>query len=182
MAAASSSADAKKSKVVLTRNDDGNGAPAAAPKNPDPSAPVGAAHNSQLAWMAAAEEEVALDDLQALLKETRGVFEKLAEGNLKLGSWQMVLWQPRWVHAEVDALCYQKITADERPIGREKRIEFKDLKEIEELEFGEFVLQCKKRDYTFKAPDENKCQVIVHNLRQLRERWRVSNGGGSGGG
>ena len=49
----------------------------------------------------------------------------------------MVLWQPRWVHAEVDALCYQKITADERPIGREKRIEFKDLKEIEELEYRE---------------------------------------------
>ena len=96
------------------------------------------------------------------------------EGNLKLGSWQMVLWQPRWVHAETDALCYQKITADERPIGREKRIEFRDVREIEELEYGEFVLQCSKRDYTFKAADEHKCQVIVHNLRQLRERWRAS--------
>ena len=91
-----------------------------------------------------------------------------------MGSWQMVLWQPRWVHAETDALCYQKITADERPIGREKRIEFRDVKEIEELEYGEFVLQCSKRDYTFKAADEHKCQVIVHNLRQLRERWRAS--------
>ena len=139
--------------------------------------------------------QVALDDLQALLKESRGVFEKLAvrtrararaknqarwcagasaltrgalfffsaraaqEGNLKLGSWQMVLWQPRWVHAETDALCYQKITADERPIGKEKRIEFSNLKEIEELEYGEFVMQCKKRDYTFKCPDEKTCQV-----------------------
>ena len=128
---------------------------------------------------------MALDDLQALLSETRGVFEKLAvrfravraatpcrarrarrprarraqEGNLKLGSWQMVLWQPRWVHAETDALCYQKITADERPIGRMKRIEFGEVREIDELEYGEFVLQCKKRDYTFKAPDEQKCQV-----------------------
>ena len=100
------------------------------------------------------------------------------EGNLKLGSWQMVLWQPRWVHAEVDGLCYQKITADERPIGREKRVEFRDVREIEELEFGEFVLQCQKRDYTFKAPDENKCQVsavvwymalrhVVHPVSQL---------------
>ena len=87
----------------------------------------------------------------------------------------MVLWQPRWVHAEVDGLCYQKITADERPIGREKRIAFADVREIEELEYGEFVLQCHKRDYTFKAPDEHKCQVIVHNLRQLRERWRAAN-------
>jgi hypothetical protein len=82
---------------------------------------------------------VALDDLEALVKETCGVLEKLAvrnamlsrsftcspphhahhrarysqEGNLKLGSWQMVLWQPRFVRAEVSALCYQKITADE---------------------------------------------------------------------
>ena len=39
------------------------------------------------------------------------------EGNLKLGSWQMVLWQPRWVHAEVDALCYQKITAEQSSVG-----------------------------------------------------------------
>ena len=81
------------------------------------------------------------------------------EGNLKLGSWQMVLWQPRWVHAETDALCYQKITSDERPIGRHKRIEFRDIREIEELENAEFVLQTGKRDYTFKAPNENKCQV-----------------------
>lgn len=142
-----------------------------------PSGDLSHAHNAQLSWMAAAEEEVALDDLQALLRETRGVLEKLAEGNLKFGSWQMVLWQPRWVRAEVDALCYQKITADERPIGKEKRIEFRDIKEIEELEYGEFVLQCSKRDYTFKAPDETKCQVLVHNLRQLRERWRISPAG-----
>ena len=32
---------------------------------------------------------------------------------MKLGSWQMVLWQPRWVFAELDGLCYQKISADE---------------------------------------------------------------------
>ena len=81
------------------------------------------------------------------------------EGNLKLGSWQMVLWQPRWVHAETDALCYQKITSDERPIGKQKRIEFRDIREIEELENAEFVLQTNKRDYTFKAPNENRCQV-----------------------
>ena len=53
---------------------------ASAPASDDSptSAAVQAAHNAQIAWMAAAEEEVAIDDLQALLKETRGVFEKLA--------------------------------------------------------------------------------------------------------
>ena len=49
----------------------------------------------------------------------------MQDAAVKLGSWQMVLWQPRWVHAEMDALCYQKITADERPIGKQKRIEFR---------------------------------------------------------
>jgi len=139
-------------------------------------APTVQVHNAQINWMAAAEEEVAHDDLQALLTETRGVLEKLAEGNLKLGTWQMVLWQPRWVYAETDCLCYQKITADERPIGKVKRVEFKDVREIEELEYGEFVLQCAKRDYTFKAPNDTTCQVFTHNLRQLRERWRIMKG------
>ena len=41
-------------------------------------APTPIAVASQLSWMAAAEEEVALDDLEALVKETRGVLEKLA--------------------------------------------------------------------------------------------------------
>lgn len=117
--------------------------------------------------------QVEQDDMEALLRETSGVMEKLAEGNLKLFSWQMVLWQPRWVKAEPHALCYQKITADERPVGKEKRIEFSTIREIEELEYGEFVLQCGKRDYTFKAPDEQTCEVFVGNLRQLIERWRA---------
>ena len=93
---------------------------------------------AQLSWMEAAEQEVraasrknfssarrcanahpaaraqaATGDLEALLTETRGTLEKLAEGHFKLGSWQMVLWQPRWVYAEEDAFCYQKISADE---------------------------------------------------------------------
>ena len=91
-----------------------------------------------------------------------------------MGSWQMVLWQPRWVHAETDGLCYQKITADERPIGREKRIAFTDVREIEELEYGEFVLQCGKRDYTFKAPDERKCQVCLSSGTCACAIWRVA--------
>ena len=41
---------------------------------------------------------------------------------------------------------------------------------VEELDCAEFVIQCGKRDYTFKAPSEETCTVLVHNLRQLRER------------
>ena len=32
---------------------------------------------------------------------------------MKLGAWQMVLWQPRWLYAEVDGVCYQKISTTE---------------------------------------------------------------------
>ena len=83
----------------------------------------------------------------------------MQEGNLKLGSWQMVLWQPRWVFATTDAVCYQKITSDERPIGKEKKINFTDILKIDELDYGEFQLVVAKRFYTFKAPTSQKCTV-----------------------
>ena len=44
---------------------------------------------------------------------SHAVHEHEQEGNLRMGSWQMVLWQPRFLFAETGALCYQKITADE---------------------------------------------------------------------
>ena len=130
----------------------------------------GVAHSSQLSWLAQSEEEAVHDDLHQLLSETRGVVEKLADPAVKLGSWQLVLWQPRWVFAEIDGFCYQKISADESPIGKPKKIMFAAVETIEELDCAEFVLQCGKRDFTFKAPSEDACTVLVHNLRQLRER------------
>ena len=72
--------------------------------------------------------------------------------------------------AEIDGFCYQKISADESPIGKPKKIMFAAVETIEELDCAEFVLQCGKRDFTFKAPSEDACTVLVHNLRQLRER------------
>jgi len=126
----------------------------------------------QLEWLTATEDEAVTDDLDQLIQETRGVLEKLADAAVKLGTWQMVLWQPRWVFAELDGICYQKISADERPIGNPKKIPFSSVLHIEELDQGEFVLQCANRDYTFKASHEGMCTVLVHNLRQLRERAR----------
>jgi hypothetical protein len=90
------------------------------------------------------------------------------EGNLKLGSWQMVLWQPRWVFATTDAVCYQKITSDERPIGKEKKIKFTDILKIDELDYGEFQLEVAKRFYTFKAPTSQKCTVRLRDGRLQR--------------
>jgi hypothetical protein len=124
--------------------------------------------DSALNWLAASEEQVVQDDLSQLLSETRGVCEKLADAAVKMGAWQMVLWQPRWVYAEVDGLCYQKISTTEKPIGKPKKIKYIDVKQIEELDCAEFVLQTGSRDYTFKAPNEDAATVLVHNLRQLR--------------
>jgi hypothetical protein len=78
---------------------------------------------------------------------------------MKFGAWQMVLWQPRWLYAEVDGLCYQKISTSEvrsrprmalvsaaqtasgvhaqKPIGRPKKILFKNIKDIDELDCAE---------------------------------------------
>mmetsp|Transcript_32462 Transcript_32462/g.68286 ORF Transcript_32462/g.68286 Transcript_32462/m.68286 type:complete len:149 (+) Transcript_32462:41-487(+) len=117
--------------------------------------------DSALSWLAQSEEQVVQDDLSQLLSETRGVCEKLADAAVKMGAWQMVLWQPRWVYAEVDGFCYQKISTAEKPIGKPKKILYADIKEIEELDCAEFVLQCANRDFTFKAPNEDACTVLA---------------------
>jgi len=93
---------------------------------------------------------------------------------VKLGAWQMVLWQPRFVYAETDGLCYQKVSTNDKPIGKPKKVAFSSVSKIDELEYSEFVVQCTGRDYTFKAGDPNQCTVIVHNLRQLLSRYRES--------
>ena len=33
-------------------------------------------------------------------------------GHMKMGSWQMVLWQPRWLFADLEAVMYQKINKE----------------------------------------------------------------------
>ena len=45
---------------------------------------------------------------------------------------------------------------------------------VEELDCAEFVLLSGRREYTFKAPSEDACTVLVHNLRQLCERQRAA--------
>eukprot|EP00310_Coccolithus_braarudii_P012311 CAMPEP_0183350986 /NCGR_PEP_ID=MMETSP0164_2-20130417/22666_1 /TAXON_ID=221442 /ORGANISM="Coccolithus pelagicus ssp braarudi, Strain PLY182g" /LENGTH=164 /DNA_ID=CAMNT_0025523053 /DNA_START=69 /DNA_END=563 /DNA_ORIENTATION=+ len=149
------------------------------PTNSVASVKAGKVTDSALNWLTASEEQVVQDDLSQLLSETRGVCEKLADAAVKMGAWQMVLWQPRWVYAEVDGLCYQKISTTEKPIGKPKKILYADVKQIEELDCAEFVLQTASRDYTFKAPNEDAATVLVHNLRQLRQLRVRPSGTGS---
>ena len=119
--------------------------------------------------------EAEVDPVLRVIAEARGQFEKLA-GDAStslhlLGSWQVVLWQPRWLYAERDALCYQRVGNFGVPLGQAKRIPFEQVTCIDEYEHGEFVLQCRTRSYVFKAADEEATQAMVRRLRGLCERW-----------
>jgi len=103
--------------------------------------------------------------------------EKLAgKEGLRMGPYQLVLWQPRYVFADLDGLHYQKLSTQNRPMGKPKKITFASILEVTELEQGEIVIRCRSRDYTFKAPDASKASVMVHNLRQLILRHAEASG------
>lgn len=101
---------------------------------------------NQLNWMNEAEAEAEDYELKMLIEETKGPLEKLAEGNMRCGSWQMVLWQPRCFSANLEGAAYQKITAEGKAFGRVKRLPYSGIMDVVELEFCEFAIQCEKRD------------------------------------
>ena len=109
----------------------------------------GQPQDGQLANGAMAAALLARGDGRSLLPEDysgRGVCVCLR------ASWLLSLTRRAHLHRGVCVCAALALPlVSQRPIGRVKRIEFKDVKEIEELEYGEFVLQCSKRDYTFKA-------------------------------
>jgi len=103
-------------------------------------------------WLCAAETEAVEDDLKKLVEETKMPLEKLAgKEGLRMGPYQLVLWQPRYVFADLDGLHYQKLSTQNRPMGKPKKIKFASILEVTELEQGEIVIRCRSRDYTFKA-------------------------------
>ena len=69
--------------------------------------------DSQLDWLNQNESTAIESDVSLLLAETRGVCEKLAEANCRLFTHNLVLWQPRWIFAEIDGFCYQKVSVSE---------------------------------------------------------------------
>lgn len=125
---------------------------------------------------AAADEQEA-NDLNKLLQETSGYFEKLNDGNpLRLGSWQVLWWQPRWYHAEHDGFCHQPISTTEKPTGKPSKIMYSDIEDIEMRNASsglqtEFVMHCRGgRSFAFKASSEAACASLVDNLRELHAR------------
>ena len=43
---------------------------------------------------------------------------------LRMGPYQLVLWQPRYVFADLTGLHYQKLSTQNRPMGKPKKITF----------------------------------------------------------
>ena len=136
--------------------------------------------DDQLRWLKQSEAGAVESELSLLLSETRGVCEKLASTSCGLLTHQLVLWQPRWLYAEIDGICYQKVSVSEKPVGPPKKLPFATVSEIIELDCSEFVVvTTSARGYrrvekstTFKAVDELACEVLVHNLTQLLAYYR----------
>jgi len=113
-------------------------------------------------------------EIRKLVEVTRGYIEKLNDGNpLRLGPWQILWWQPRYFHAELDGFCHQPISTTERPTGKSSKIRYSAIERIDICETAsglkqEFVVVCSgNRSFTFKAGDEKTCAKIVANLREL---------------
>lgn len=133
-------------------------------------------------WLASSEEEADREEaaqlwqerFEQLCAETRGVVEKLSRSwrsPSSMGTKQLVVWQPRLLFCEADGICYQKLAADDTPMGEPTKVKFADINGIEELRghSAEFELRCAGQELIFKAASEDACTTLVLNLRQLQE-------------
>ena len=122
---------------------------------------------------------------EQLCAETRGVVEKLSRSwrsPSSVGTKQLVVWQvlrdaspwpatlrpdpdlpraswlcqPRLLFCEADGICYQKLAADDTPMGEPTKVKFADVNGIEELggHSAEFELRCAGQELIFKAASQ----------------------------
>jgi len=65
---------------------------------------------------------------EALKADSKGLLEKLASSTtLSFRSYQLCVWQERYVYASDDALCYQHLAADMQPTGSKKHIPYSSI-------------------------------------------------------
>ena len=87
---------------------------------------------------------------ESLKQGSRGHVEKLASHtSLSLGTYQLCVWQERYMYAEDDALCYQHLSAEMMPVGDPKRILYSSIEFVGPFDDTQFVLKCERRSYTF---------------------------------
>ena len=65
---------------------------------------------------------------EALKGDSKGLLEKLASSTtLSFRSYQLCVWQERYVYASDDALCYQHLSSDMQPTGSVKQIPYSSI-------------------------------------------------------
>ena len=98
---------------------------------------------------------------EALKSDSKGLLEKLASSTtLSFRSYQLCVWQERYVYASDDALCYQHLSSDMQPTGSVKQIPYSSIEFVGPFDEQQFVVKCKGRAYTFM------CDTL-----ETRTRW-----------
>ena len=104
----------------------------------------------------------------ALKAETRGLLEKLAtKTTLSFRSYQLCVWQERYVFAEDEGLYYQHLSAEMVPVGTAKRIPYSTIEFVGPFDETQFVLKCADRAYTFLCDSMEARTRWIKNISQL---------------
>ena len=74
--------------------------------------------------------------------ECRGLLEKLAStSSLSFKTYQLCVWQERYVYAEDAALCYKQLNKEHVPAGKSKRIPFEKIQFVGAADENQFVIR-----------------------------------------
>jgi hypothetical protein len=100
--------------------------------------------------------------------DCRGVLEKLAsKSTLSFRSYQLCVWQERFVFAEDDALSYHQLGKERQPQGSKKRIPYGSIRFVGPFDQTQFVLMCARRSYTFLCDTEETRPRWIKSISQL---------------
>lgn len=101
-------------------------------------------------------------------EECQGRLEKLAtKSSLSFRSYQLCVWQERYVFAEDNALCYRQLNKEHLPIGRAKRIPYASMQFVGPFDERQFVIMCPRRSYTFLTADTEERTRWIKALSRL---------------
>jgi len=119
---------------------------------------------------------------QALKEEAQGVLEKLAsKATYSFRSYQLCVWQRRYVYATDDALVYFHLRDDEELYvqddelkadniklrGDEKRIPYSSIEFVGSFDSTQFIIKCASRAYTFDCPTPESRTRWIKNISRL---------------
>jgi len=105
---------------------------------------------------------------EALKADSKGLLEKLASSTtLSFRSYQLCVWQERFVYASDDALCYQHLSADMQPTGSKKQIPYASIEFVGPFDEQQFVVKCKGRAFTFMCDSVETRTKWIKNISML---------------